>query len=238
MKKTLGILGGMGPLATADLFKKIVEMTDADSDQEHIHIIIDNNCEIPDRTKFIKTGKNSPIEQMLLSAKRLEANNVDCIIMPCHTAHYFYDEIRSQINVPFINMIEVTAEYISKHYKQVKRTGLLATEGIYISGIYKKIFNKFNIEIIEPELKYKKYITNAIYSMKKGCLVNEKEIDETILHLKGLGAEYFILGCTELPIVFKNLNINEKCLDPTSILAQSAIRFFNKEIVNTSHLYL
>ncbi|HJO95446.1 MAG TPA: amino acid racemase, partial [Victivallales bacterium] len=189
MGKMLGILGGMGPLATADLFKKIIIMTKADSDQDHIHIIIDSNCEIPDRTQFIKTGLNSPLNQMLNSAKRLESNKVDCIIMPCHTAHYFYDEIASQINIPFIDMIEVTAEYISKNYKEVKQIGLLATEGIYISGIYKKIFNKFNIKIIEPDIIYRKYITNAIYSMKKGCLLDKKEIYKTINHLKEMGTE-------------------------------------------------
>ncbi|MCP4179950.1 MAG: aspartate/glutamate racemase family protein [bacterium] len=238
MEKMLGILGGMGPLATADLFKKIITMTKTDSDQDHIHIIIDSNCTIPDRTEFIKTGINSPFNQMLNSAKRLEANKVDCIIMPCHTAHYFYEEIKSQINIPFINMLKATAEYISIHYKENKYIGLLATEGIYISGIYREIFNKFNIKIIEPDILYRKYITNAIYSMKKGYLTDSKGIYKTINHLKELGAEHFILGCTELPIIFNKLNINENCLDPTAILAQSAIKFFNKKINHTSIMYL
>ncbi len=104
MKKTIGILGGMGPLATADLFRKIVLMTRAGSDNEHIRIYIDNNSQIPDRTGAILSGGTDPVPQMSDALRHLEACGADCIIMPCNTAHYFLPRLQEQTTVPVISM--------------------------------------------------------------------------------------------------------------------------------------
>jgi len=231
MNKILGILGGMGPLATADLFRKIVLLTEAACDQEHIHIVVDSNPAIPDRTAYLVNNGQSPLSLLVESAKKLESMNVSCIIMPCNTAHFFYPDIIREINTPFLNMIEETAKEIIKEHPSVKTVGLLATEGTCRSGIYKKCFDNHNINIVKPDNKYQTYISNFIYGIKKGDdQSNISGVLETIDELSGRGAELFILGCTELPVGFQMHNIKEETVDPTEVLAKSAISFLNKKI--------
>ena len=93
MQKSIGIIGGMGALATCDLFKKIFDMTDAKSDQEHIHIYIDCNTNIPDRTKALVEGGADPVPELVRSGLRLESMGADVLVMPCNTAHYFYEQL-------------------------------------------------------------------------------------------------------------------------------------------------
>lgn len=110
MHKSIGILGGMGPMATADLFQKIVALTKADSDNDHIRIYIDNNPQIPDRTTAILKGGKDPVPQMLDALRHLEACGADCIVMPCNTAHYFLDRLQPETKIPFISILESTAK--------------------------------------------------------------------------------------------------------------------------------
>jgi len=228
--KTIGILGGMGPLATADLFKKIITLTDASKDNEHIYIIVENNTKIPDRTDYIINNGEDPTKHMIKSAIRLEMMGSDVIVMPCNTAHYFYDEIIKYVDIPFINMIVETAEETKKLYSN-KKIGLLATEGTYRAGIYDRVFTEYGLELVKPDAEKEKYVMELIYGIKSG----KKNIDltnfQTVLsEFKKQGAEAFILGCTELPVAFEKFNIEEKYIDPTKILACSAIKFAGKNI--------
>ena len=110
MKKTIGIVGGMGPLATCDLFKKIVEITDAACDQYHVRVCIDSNTEISDRTAAILSGGKNPVPELVKSAVRLQGMGADVLIMPCNTAHYFYNQLVPFVDTPFLNMLEETAK--------------------------------------------------------------------------------------------------------------------------------
>ncbi|SKC83275.1 cysteate racemase [Maledivibacter halophilus] len=228
--KTIGILGGMGPLATADLFKKIIMMTDANSDNEHIPIIVENNTRIPDRTDYIINDGEDPTKYMIKSAIRLEMMGADVIIMPCNTAHYFYDEIIKYIKIPFINMIVETAKETKNLYPKGK-IGLLATEGTCRAGIYDKVFKEYNLELIKPNPEKQKYVMKLIYDIKKGKdNIDLKNFKSVLKELKNQGAEAFILGCTELPVAFEMFSIEEICIDPTKVLACSAIRYAGKNI--------
>lgn len=228
--KTIGILGGMGPLATADLFKKIIMMTDANSDNEHIPIIVENNTRIPDRTDYIINDGEDPTKYMIKSAIRLEMMGADVIIMPCNTAHYFYDEIIKYIKIPFINMIVETAKETKNLYPKGK-IGLLATEGTCRAGIYDKVFKEYNLELIKPNPEKQKYVMKLIYDIKKGKDNTDlKNFKSVLKELKNQGAEAFILGCTELPVAFEMFSIEEICIDPTKVLACSAIRYAGKNI--------
>ena len=231
MKKILGILGGMGPLATADLFKKVVQMTEADRDQDHIYVLVDSNPSIPDRTEYLLGEGESPLQHLIDSAKKLESMKANCIIMPCNTAHFFYDDIVKGINTPFLNMIEEAAKKVSRKHGHIKKVGLLATEGTCKSGLYENFFSKHGIEIAKPDKKHQQSITKLIYHIKKGHFnIDISGVYETIEALKEQNAEIFILGCTELPIAFQVFNIKEKTVDPTAVLAESAIRFMGKEV--------
>ncbi|WP_432662365.1 amino acid racemase [Wukongibacter baidiensis] len=229
--KTIGILGGMGPLATADLFRKIITLTDAESDNEHIEIIVENNTKIPDRTDYIINNGDDPTKHMIKSAIRLEMMGVDVIVMPCNTAHYFYDEIIKYIDIPFMNMIVETAKKTKQLYPDTKKIGLLATKGTCKAGIYDKIFEEYDLELVKPGDVHQKHVTELIYDIKKGKTdIDLTNFRGTLDELKKQEAEVFILGCTELPVAFQMFNIDEECIDPTKILACSAIEFVGKNI--------
>jgi aspartate racemase len=233
MKKTLGILGGMGPLATADLFRKIVTMTEAECDQDHIHIIIDNNTQIPDRTAFIVDNGEDPAPYLIKSAQFLEKTGADCLIMPCNTAHYFYDQIVKNINIPFLNMLEETAKELKQDYTNAKNVGLLATKGTLSTGLYSNIFSSYNINVIKPNHHYQQYVTELIYNIKKGIYdFDLTNFNETIDVMKQEKAEVFVLGCTEIPVAFDLYKIKENKIDPTTVIAKSAIKFLGKKLKN------
>lgn len=230
--KTVGILGGMGPLATVDLFKKIVTLTQAGSDNEHIHIIIDNNTEIPDRTDHIINNGENPENHLIKSALKLEMMGADVLIMPCNTAHFFYDKVVKYISVPFLNMIEETAKEIIGKFPSYKRTGLLATEGTCRAGVYDRVFEKYGIELIKPDSENQKYVTELIYGIKQGrSNMDITGFYKVISWFKEQGVDVLILGCTELPVAFAMYDIRVNYLDPTRILACSAIRFAGAKVI-------
>ena len=125
--KTIGIIGGMGPEASGDLFFKILRETDAACDQAHIPILLDSNTRIPDRTAAILSGGADPRPELIRSAKRLEQAGAEVLVMSCNTAHYFYEDIIKEISVPFLHMPRLTAEAVKE--QGMKKVALLATSG-------------------------------------------------------------------------------------------------------------
>jgi aspartate racemase len=230
MKKTIGIVGGMGPLATSDLFRKIVEVTDAKSDQEHVRVCIDNNTEIPDRTAAILIGGEDPVPEMVKSAVRLQGMGADVLIMPCNTAHYFYDRLIPFVDTPFLNMIEETAKEIKR--RGIKKVGLLATDGTCRSGVYKNVFDAMGIEMCMPSPDKQKSVMDVIY---KGVKAGNLSIEltgfyEAMDELFEKGAKTLILGCTELPVAFDLFKIDRPNIDPTLVLAAAAVRFVGAKV--------
>lgn len=222
--KKIGILGGMGPLATVDLFNKIISMTNAHCDNEHIHILIDNNTEIPDRTSFILGHGEDPTPELIKSATTLESMGADFIVIPCNTAHHFYNAIQDSVSIPIINMIEETAKYIVNMNLETNNVGLISTTGTIVSGVYDNMFKKYNLGIVKPDTKGQQVIMDLIYGVKEGRTnFNLDSVYEVLRNLNYSGCNQVILGCTELPVAFQNLNIHGNFIDPTKILAQSAI---------------
>lgn len=224
--KTIGILGGMGPLATADLYKKIILKTKAERDQDHIHVLIDGNTNIPDRTSSIIANGEDPLIEMIKSARMLEKAGADFLIMPCNTAHYFYDELTNNIKIPFLNMLELTVKYIKDKYGDNVIVGLLATDGTNQSGIYDEYFNKAGIKLIKPN-ETQKYVMEFIYEgIKKGnYTIGTYGFFKAVDELKENGAEIFILGCTELSSAAEIYEFEGNFVDPMDILAENAIKF-------------
>src|SRR5699024_7178216 len=152
---------------TVKLFEKIVALTKASKDQEHLHILIDNNTLIPDRTDYILDNNfQDPRPMLIESAKGLEKSGADFLIMPCNTAHKFYDDILKNINIPFLNMIEETAQYIIKNNPDTNKIGLLATDGTIKAEVYDDVFKQFGIDIITPSKGNQKYVYELIYNIK------------------------------------------------------------------------
>ncbi|WP_458862764.1 cysteate racemase [Acidaminobacterium chupaoyuni] len=229
-KKAIGILGGMGPLATADLFKKIVLMTKVTCDNDHIHIYIDNNSKIPDRTTAILCGGTDPVPAMGESAQKLNQMGADVLIMPCNTAHYFLDRIKPFSKAPFISILEQTALRCRQLRGQTP-VGLLGTTGTINTGIYKRELEAHGIPCIEPNEEQKELLMELIFAVKAGSHdLDRPAVEAMLAEMKSRGAEYFILGCTELPIVAEWLDLKEDFIDPTTELARAAIEYCGYEV--------
>ena len=232
MKKTIGILGGMGPLATADLYRKIIEHTRADRDSEHIRVYIDGNAAIPDRTAAILHGGEDPVPEMLSALRHLEACGADCIIMPCNTAHYFLPRLREQTALPILDMQRITAAVCRERFPG-KTAAILATDGTVQSGLYDRALDAEGVRWIHPGESEQKSLMHLIYGVVKASrpMEPEKEHWDAILDaLRGQGADLFILGCTELPVLAGVLPSEGPFLDPTDELAKAAIRFCGYEV--------
>lgn len=223
--KTIGIIGGMGPLATADLYTKIIKFTLAEKDQEHVPVIIDSNPLIPDRTAYILQGGESPLPEIVKSIRRLEAAGCDFLIMPCNTAHHIIDEIKATTKIPFINMMEETVKVVAEMYPGEK-VGLLATDGTAKSGAYHKYFASVGLDVIIPK-DHQEDVMDYIYKgVKTGNLEKDlKGLEMAIHEMEAMGATIFILGCTELSAVSQKIRtIDKVLLDPLEILAVRSIK--------------
>lgn len=225
MNKIIGIIGGMGPMATADLFRKIIELEHAPTDQEYSRICIDSNTNIPDRTAAILTGGKNPVPELVASAIRLEGMGADVLAMSCNTAHYFYDEISQYLHVPLINMLKETAAEAKR--RGLKKVGLLATDGTIQSGVYEREFTAAGIEIVLPSPRGQELIMDVIYNVIKAGKepVISPELKHELDELCGRGAETLILGCTELPLLFVGRGCELPYIDPTTVLAQALVDF-------------
>lgn len=221
--KTIGIIGGMGPLATCDFFEKIIRMTDASCDSDHIPILIDCNPRIPDRVAAILHGGEDPVPEIVKSGRRLVREGASVLLMGCNTAYYFYDRVSEALPAPLINMPEETAKgALRLGYKKV---GLMATDGTVQSGVYTKELEKAGIEPVLPSEAGQKAVMEMIYD---GIKAGNSEIDpsafiRTAGDIMDAGAEAIILGCTELPIAYHLYNITSPYLDPAVFAAEAAV---------------
>ena len=224
-KKVIGILGGMGPLATADLFQKITLHTAASCDQDHPRVCIDSNTNISDRTAALLHGGADPVPEMVKSAQRLESIGADLLIMPCNTAHNFYDAVASSVSIPVLHMIAITRDALKS--RGVKCAGLLATDGTVQTGIYQRTFEGSGVELITPDnTEDQSAVMDIIYNgVKAGDLTHDATAFRAACeHLLARGAEVLILGCTELPPAFDIYHLDYPNVDPTLELALAAVR--------------
>lgn len=221
-KKTVGIIGGMGPAATSLLFQKLINDTDAKNDAEHMHIIIDNNTAIPDRTAAILKGEDTPVKYIVESGRKLENCGAELLLIPCNTSHYFFEEIQRQLHVRVINMIEETAKVCQKMGYQ--KVGVLATTGTCSTHTYDKELKKIGIEAVYPDTEGQDKVMEIIYDqVKAGKRIDASIIDQTLKKMTAEGAQGFILGCTELPFAVKNGDFGYHFMDSLDILAKRTI---------------
>lgn len=224
-EKVIGILGGMGPEATVELFARIVKETPASKDQDHLRIIVDNNPKIPDRTNAILGRGPSPLPEMIKTAKNLERAGADFIVMPCNTAHYYYDELSRSVNIPILNMVELAVRELKIKYPNAKRVGIIATDGTIKGKVYDRYLSGAGVETIYPEGDLQRKAMDAIYKhIKAGDLTKGREAAiEVAKHLIELGSDVIILGCTEVSLVLKDGDLPKPIIDPLSTLARTAV---------------
>lgn len=233
-KKTIGILGGMGPLATADLFQKIVLLTDAQTDRDHIRIYIDSNANIPDRTAAILGGGEDPVPEMAKALRNLEACGADCVIMPCNTAHYFLPRLQSMTALPFLSILTAAADACKTRFPG-KTVGILGTTGTLSANLYQSALSDAGVPYLVPDEAEQTALMRVIYDGVKAGKQPDAYRADLCMVLHGMaerGAEVFLLGCTELPLAAEMLGITDPTVDPTAELARSAIRFCGYSVKN------
>ncbi len=225
--KRLGMIGGMGPLATIDLFSKIVALTDATKDQEHIPIIIDNYPQIEDRTGHILRGEPSPEAKIVESAKRLQSAGVDALIMPCNTAHYFANAINNAVNIPLIHIVDCTVEAIKRDYPNAKRIAVAASSGTKAGKVYENILLQQGFEVVEISDDIDEALMDCIYKGVKAGKSQEfaHRYQYAVDKIEELGADVIIAGCTELPILREYITTDMAIVDATLELAKAAVKF-------------
>ncbi|MBR5308391.1 MAG: amino acid racemase [Clostridia bacterium] len=227
----LGILGGLGPMATVYFYEMIISHTKAERDQDHIDIVINSRATTPDRTAYIM-GKSSdnPLRIMVEDSKRLKEYGVTLLAIPCNTAHYFYDMLTDAIDIPFLNIMEETASYLDS--KGIKKAGVLATEGTVSSRTYHRYLESHGIECVVPDEENQKIVTDIIYGdIKTGKRVDMEKFMRAAQSLFDKGAEKIILGCTELSLIKKNEGLDARFVDSLEVLAKRAIEACGKETI-------
>ena len=231
MKNKIGVLGGMGPLATTIYMENVISYTGAKNDQENVPMIIINDTEIPDRTSYL-LGKSSysPYPKLLSNIKDLEKLGCNYIFIICNTSHAFYDELQKNTSANIINMVEETLKECKN--RGFKKVGLLATEGTINSKIYEK-FNKFDLNLFVPNDSIQKAITSFIYDyVKQNKNVNSDEFLNVLDYFYKNDCDSVILGCTELSVIYKKLNLinDNRIVDSTKVVAELTIKISGKNI--------
>ena len=224
----LGVLGGLGPMSTVYFCELLTAHTKAATDADHIDMLISSRASTPDRTAFILgTSREDPLPVMCREARRLTDAGADLLVIPCNTAHYFYDGLRESCSTPILNIIEETVSHL--HRNRVRRFGLLATEGTCASGAYRRFSDPLGMDCVEPTAEEQAVITEIIY----GCVKQNRSIDWNAFFrvtdaMRARGCERLVLGCTELSLL-KRAGLDENLfVDSLEILAYRTILACNK----------
>lgn len=226
----LGVLGGMGPMATVDFLEKFVGLWPAEKDQDHPQIVVFSNPKIPDRVgPILGTSTTSPLPALVDSAKRLQEFGAQLIAMPCHTAHYWYPQITEAVTIPFLHIADLTCEEIlrTRHEGQ-RQVGVLATQATLQARIYQDRFNVYGIPFTLPnEGDLEQCVLLAIAAVKRNAMEEAGELlTNSINQFMKQGTDVVVLACTELPIALKYVDstTQKRCIDPTESLARGCVK--------------
>ena len=222
----LGVIGGMGPLATVKFYDKVVLNTDAHNDNEHIDLVVLNHSTMPDRTRCIIEKKD--LEFLNVIKKDLEILDnigVDVVAIPCNTSHYFYDEFSKYTNLKIINMIEETILEIKR--RGVKQVAVFGTIGTLNSKVYDKYAQKYGIEVKELSAEDKNSVMDIIYKIKETNNLENKEVIE-ILNKYCDKDTIGIIACTELSLLDICKSINT--IDALDVLVNKSIELSGAKI--------
>ena len=247
----IGILGGMGTQAGLDFCNKLAILNRGKIDQKYPLFILYNKANTPKRlekisihtkniSKKLKNKKNKKKFQLVLQSlikgcQLLEKSKCKFLVIPCNTAHYWYEDLKKKINLPIINMPKEVYNHTKKYCKKNSSIGLLATEGTLKTGIYNKFFDK-KYNLIYPRREIQKNSVNTSIKLVKMGNVKaaNKKIKPAIDYLIRKKCKKIILGCTELPIAifafksFNKIKTSKIFLDPNLILANAAMKKYNK----------
>lgn len=219
----LGVLGGMGPQATAIFYQRIIAHTRAHTDQEHIPMLILSDSQVPDRTAALLSGDTAEVKARLLAdARVLEGWGAAAIALPCNTSHAFVPWLQGEIGIPIVNMIEETAAAL--HAGGAHRVGVLATDGTLRMGLYHAALTRAGIEPVNPPPQIQKLVMAVIYDqIKRGERGDGAALAAIGEALRVLGCDRAVLACTELSVCKDWHHLSDFYLDAMDVLARRCI---------------
>lgn len=239
VQSSLGVIGGMGPKATAVFFDKVLENTAAERDQDHVDMVILNHATLPDRTEVILEGRDELfLEAVSRDLKLMELAGVSHIAIPCNTSHYFYDKMQEMTSVPIIHMVEETVKLVRARFGEGCKVGILATNGTIKSGIYEQVCNQYGLQLHTPDDRLQKQSMKIIYTnVKSNMDFSPKELEELIAELvRDHGCRCVILACTELSCIKLGSAASEVSVDAMQVLVERAIELSGRETVRSRML--
>ncbi|MFC9679560.1 aspartate/glutamate racemase family protein [Streptomyces sp. NPDC056948] len=223
----IGILGGMGPAATADFYAKLVSMTPGSSDQDHLRTVIWSDPTIPDRTAALIGDGPDPTPWLLHGGRVLREAGATVIAIPCNTAHAFVPRIAGHVGLPIVHMIGEVARHLSTLRPQVRTAGLLATTGTVRAGLYQEWLDRYGISLVLPGPDSQRdEVMAAIHAVKAGRR-DATATEPLVRAARGLtaqGAQVIIAGCTEIPLGLSDGTVEVPLIDPAVVLAQALVR--------------
>lgn len=226
--KTLGVIGGLGPMASAYFLQLLTQMSDAQTDQEHMEILMYSKPAIPDRTKYIiGESEENPAPDMIMAGKKLKEMGADILAIPCITAHYFHKELEDEIGLPIIHAVEETVSCLEE--KQLTQAGILATDGTIRSGLFQKALEQRGIRPVLPDAESQKKVMEIIYQqIKTGKSVDLESFYGISEEMSGQGAQVILLACTELSLIKRDHDLPTGYLDVMEVLARKAVQSCNR----------
>ncbi len=228
-KLIAGVLGGMGPLATVDFMSMVIDLCPIVTEDDHVRLLVDQNPHIPNR-QIVSNIKSKNIGSMLADgALKLQNAGADFIVMPCNTAHMFSDDIKTRINIPFIHIVDETINEITAYFPDKKSVGILATSACINAKIYQDGLTVNNKKFHLPSESYQDECMKSIFDIKEGTEISNPadSMYKVANHLTEKGAEILIAGCTEIPLVLKNEDLNVPLISSTEVLAIKTIEYAN-----------
>lgn len=226
----LGVIGGLGPMASAYYLELVIRMTDAKRDQEHPEIILLNIPSIPDRTAYILgRSQENPLEPMIELGKQLKGLGATVVATPCITAHYFHEALQQGIGLPLIHGIRCTAQTLRD--AGVTKVGLMATDGTVQSGIFQRQVEELGMELVLPGEEGQRGVMTLIYDQVKAGMEPDMALFAAIRdELRSKGAQAVVLGCTELSLLKKQQELGQGILDALEVLAKESVLACGKQV--------
>jgi aspartate racemase len=223
--KTVGIIGGMGPAATADLFAKLIAATDAKTDQDHLRVLIDNNPRIPNRNDAIAGRGPSPGPQLASGARTLERAGADFLVIACNTAHAFQAEIEAAVSIPLLSMIDATVDAAMENGGA--RFGVLAADGCRRARLYDRAFEARGVQSLMLDADTQVEFMDLIFKVKAGNTGDDvrRRMEGMAQSLNARGAQAIVAACTEVPLVLSSDALAISVVNSTDALVARAIAF-------------
>ncbi|WP_033293612.1 aspartate/glutamate racemase family protein [Amycolatopsis jejuensis] len=226
-RETIGILGGMGPAATADFYAKLVQATPSVRDQDHFRTVIWSDPTVPDRTEALLGDGPDPTPWLLHGSQVLKDAGATVIAIPCNTAHAFVPKIAEHVGLPIVDMISEVAEHLAALRPPIRTVGLLASTGTVRAGLYEQVLVRLGIELVPPEPDVGQHeVMAAIRAVKagsRGATVSDPLIRTAHRQIER-GAQVIIAGCTEIPLGLEPGSLPVPLLDSAEVLAQALVR--------------